>query len=238
MLSKGRKLPLLIFLIFFIATYACAQIPVELFQKENFDIDGYSDWSLNKTIPTSIRAQVLTALSYYPELKELKVVFRLKKRKTPLTSRPRISSIFRRNKNRTYVITISTKSNERLEPILFQNLPYNAQIGVIGHELGHIVEYNSKRSFQILGLSFKILSPKFVNSFEFNTDRVAIEHGLGYQLKDWSVFVRKALKITEWQGASKDVDAGNATDVDQRYMNPETIQKYIDNTSIYNQIRE
>lgn len=238
MLLKGRKLPLFIFLIFFVATNVCAQHPIELFQKESFDIDTYSDWSLNKTIPESIRASVLTALSYYPELRDSRVVFRLKKRKTPLTSRPRISSIFRKKKNRTYVITISIKSNERLEPILFQNLPYNAQIGVIGHELGHIVEYNSKHSFQILGLSFKILNPKFVNSFEFNTDRVAIEHGLGYQLKDWSVFVRKALKITEWQGASKDVDAGNAINVDQRYMNPETIQKYIDSTSIYNQIKE
>jgi len=213
-----------------------AQTPMKIFQKEKFDLDSYSSQMLNKKIPDAIKAQVLTALKFYPELKDSKVVFRLKKRKTPLTSRPRISNIFRRKKNRTYVITISTETNNELAPILFRNLPYNAQIGVIGHELGHIVEYNSKNSFQIIGLSFKILSSKFVDSFEFNTDRIAIEHGLGYQLYDWSVFVRKALNIDTWLGASKNIASGIDSNVNQRYMNPETIEKFIALNEIYKAI--
>ncbi len=206
-----------------------AQSPVEKFNAGLFDDASYLVYATKKKIPEDIRKQVLIALSFYPELKDTKLHFRFRKRTTPLTSRPRIFSIFRKKKNRAYVITISTKSKARLSPILFENLPYNAQIGVLGHELGHIAYYKTKNSFQILGLSFKILKPKFVDSFEFNTDKIAIDHGLGYQLYDWSVFVRKALNIREWKGASED----GITSKSQRYMNPITIQKYMDENPIY-----
>lgn len=231
--KNSGSLVFIFFYIFCSLTAVRSQTPVMLFEQEQYDAAIYSGYASKKKIPDAIKMQVLTALSFYPELKEAKVVFRLKKRKTPLTSRPRISNIFKKKKNRTYVITISTETSERLAPILFQNLPYNAQVGVIGHELGHIAEYSTKNSFQILGLSVKILSSKFVDTFEFNTDRIAIEHGLGYQLYDWSAFVRKALNITEWQGASKDVDLGNTSGVNQRYMNTETIKKNMKLYDIY-----
>lgn len=222
------------YLFFFIALFLYAfalkaQSPVEKFNDSLFDDASYLGYSTKKKIPEKIRKQVLTALSFYPELKDTKLHFRFRKRTTPLTSRPRIFSIFRKKKNRAYVITISTRSKTRLFPIIFENLPYNAQIGVLGHELGHIAYYKTKNSFQILGLSFKILKPKFVDSFEFNTDRIAIDHGLGYQLYDWSVFVRKALNIREWKGASEEASSSE----NQRYMNPKTILEYMDSNPIY-----
>ncbi len=209
------------------------QKPVKKFDSLSYNSKLYVDYATNKKIPESIRPQVLTALSFYPELKEAKIIFRFKKRKTPLTSRPRIFSVFKEKKKRTYVITISSETKRHLAPILFSKLPYNAQVGVLGHEIGHVVEYNEKSSLQIIGLSFKLFNSAFVDSFEFKTDKRTVEHGLGYQLLDWSIFVRKALNITEWKGASKELSVGNKLEVNQRYMNPATIGAYIKNSEVY-----
>ena len=210
-----------------------AQDPVETFQLEQFKNEQFEKYEFNKTIPKEIRPQALTALSFYPELRDVKITFRIRKRKTPLTSRPRIFSIFRKKKNRNYLITISSKTKENLTPILFSNLPYNAQIGVLGHELAHIANYNTKNTFQLLGLSFGMLSPKYVDKFEWNTDKRTIEHGLGYQLHDWSSYVRKALFVKEWRGASQEVGEGNKPSVNQRYMGPTAIINFMESSNRY-----
>ncbi|WP_394750933.1 hypothetical protein [Spongiimicrobium salis] len=221
------------YILVFLVSLGKAQTPIKEFQEQDFDETTYAAYAHRKKIPKEIRQQALIALSYYPELKNIDITFRLRKRTTPLTSRPRFIGVFQKKKNRRYVITISTKSNAKLAPILFSNLPYNAQIGVLGHELGHIAHYNTKNTFQIIGLSFKILKPKFVDSFEFNTDFVCIEHGLGYQLRDWSTYVRKALNIVAWKGAPGGVPTKDNNEENQRYMNPETISKYIEANSLY-----
>lgn len=180
--------------------------------------------------------QVLTALSFYPELRNVRIKFRVRKRKTPLTSRPRILSVFRKKKNRNYVITISNATTDRLTPILLSNLPYNAQIGVLGHELAHISHYNTQNTFQLIGLSLGMLRSTYVDEFEWNTDKSTIEHGLGYQLYDWSSYVRNALNIREWLGASQDVLDADLLKPKERYMNPKTILKHIQSNEQYNNI--
>ena len=218
---------------FFWLVSLSAQDSVRQFKKEAFTEARYSIYEKNKKIPLELRKQALIALSFYPELRDTKIIFRLKKRKTPLTSRPRISNVFRGKKNRTYVITVSSQTKDYLAPILFSRLPYNAQIGVLGHEVGHIVEYKTKSSLQLIGLSFKLFNDDFVDTFEFNTDKRTIEHGLGYQLLDWSIFVRQALGIAVWKGASEELSVGNKPEATQRYMNPKTVEKYISLHKIY-----
>jgi hypothetical protein len=53
-----------------------------------------------------------------------------------------------------------------------------------------------------------------------------IEHGLGYQLLAWSVQVREKLQVKEWKNVS-------AKSSSERYMNPETIEKYIKESKKY-----
>lgn len=179
-----------------------AQKPVKQFTPNSFSEAKYGKFAVNKNIPIQIRAQALLALAYYPELIDQDIEFILKKAKTPLTSRPTFRSLFKSKDNRIYRITISTESVEWLQPILFNNLPFNAQVGVLGHEIAHITEYKSKNFWQLLRIGIGMLSKKFTNSFEFNTDKRCIEHGLAYQLKDWSIYTREALKIGEWKGAN------------------------------------
>lgn len=210
-----------------------AQVPKKQFFRKEFDSIKLSKFETNKKIPNEIRAQVLTALSYYPELNDAKVDFRIRKRITPLASRPRFLSIFKKTNNRKYVITISTKSNAKLSPILFYNLPYNAQIGVLGHELGHISAYHVMKIGQLISLIFKMLDSKYIDQLEYNTDFITINHGLGYQLYDWSTYVRTALGVPEWRGVSDDYSPHQKVIQKQRYMNPKTIEHFILSIPIY-----
>lgn len=224
---KNKSLFRFVFFFLILAHIGYAQEPRIKFFEEDYDINFYEKYAYRKRIPLEIRQQAYTALSYYPELKDTRITIRFRKRKTPLTSRPRFFSVFLPKHKRSYVITISTKTKPVLAPILFAALPYNAQIGVLGHEIGHIVEYRTKNSLQLVGLAFKISSSDFVDKFEFDTDERTIAHGLGYQLLDWSKFVRQALGVAAWKGADEKLAKGNQSKTNQRYMNPETIEKYI-----------
>jgi hypothetical protein len=214
----------------FNCTFIVAQFPVRCLTSDNFDSSTCFIYANRKQIPDDIKCQTLQALSCYSELKETKIIFRYRKRVTPLSSRPLLLSLLRKRENRIYLITISSKTKKRISPILLSNLPFNAQVGVLGHELAHILDFSKKSTKQLITLFFKKFKSKYTDQFEFNTDLICINHGLGFQLYDWSEFVREALNIKEWKGAS---DSCNLNEIKQRYMNPQTIEKYMCVNPIY-----
>ena len=132
-------------------------------------------------------------------------------------------------KKRDYEITISDSTEQMLTPILFQNLPFNAQIGVIGHELGHVIEFSSMVTIRIMEHAANSISSKYVDHFEFETDSICIAHGLGYQLLSWSTYVRHVMHKDNWDGA----DNVHKPMMRERYMNPSTIQKRINQLPLY-----
>ncbi len=189
------------------------------------------EFGTNKTIIKEYETQILLALSFYPELKNTEIEFRIKKTKTPLTSKPSFTSMFVSAKKRKYYVTISSQSIEALEPILFRNLNFNAQIGVLGHELAHIAQYNHSGFGKMLHIvEIELFSKNKVDRFEHNTDMSCINHGLGYQLLDWSKSVREKLCNQNWRGANNVCSDSKK----ERYMNPESIIKTIEELSIYN----
>jgi hypothetical protein len=116
-----------------------------------------------------------------------------------------------------------------LMPILFQNLPFNAQIGVIGHELGHVIEFSSMVMPKIVEHAASSVSSKYVDHFEYKTDSICIAHGLGYQLLEWSMYVRQTMHKDNWDGADNAHDPMTR----ERYMNPSTIKKRINQLPLY-----
>ena len=206
-------------LIGFIATTAHTQPHVSP-QKEitlSYIQQHYSDTSYtNKTMDSTFLWQIRGAMLYYPKLSHTHIKFRLKDTPIPLTARPRIWAILQRPKHRKYLITISTKTHPRFEPLLLKNLSFNAQIGVIGHEMSHIADFQQRRGLYFIELAFMHISKKYMDNFENKTDRRCIQYGLGYQLLSWSEEVRKGLKIEHWEGINGD---GKATR--ERYMSPE-----------------
>lgn len=182
----------------------------------------------NKIIPQEFSDAVNIALMYYPELSKTKIKLRIKKQLAPLSARPAVWSIFLKPAKRKYIITISNATTHQLSAILLKNLSFNAQVGVIGHELAHVSEYNSKRSIFFIFLAARHLNKNSMDRFEYNTDKRCIEHGLGFQLLSWSEEVRTKLHLNLWGGAN------NPTRKNERYMNPETIKTAIKSLAIYN----
>ncbi len=217
-------------------TLAMAQVPTKEFKENTMDSTMYATYLVNKDIPSEITEQVATALSYYPELKDVKVQFRFRKSKTPFSSKPTFFSMFKKKENRSYVVTISTEAESNNKPILFLNLPYNAQIGVMGRELGHITTYTAKNTSQLLGNIFKMLNTNYAEEVKFNKDLICIDHGLGYQLFDWSTYVQGALDLPERRG-STDLFFTQIEPSDyEPSMNPQIIENYIEATDIYKEL--
>lgn len=159
------------------------------------DIEKYdslkAEWGNNKSIPEEFELQILIALTHYPELKNVKINFAVKKSFAPLSAMPFLPSLIPFYPERKYRIVISNSSTLEMERILLKNLPINAQIGVIGHELAHVVDYNQKSLTELIAVALNYgINPAYHAWFEKSTDLRTIEHGLGWELYDYSKYVR------------------------------------------------
>jgi len=138
------------------------------------------EFGVSKEIPRNYRTVILTALSYYPELKGVDVEFRTSRIKTTMAAVPKMFSLLGKKEKRRFVIKINT--SERSGAILLKDLSFNAQVGVIGHELAHIVDYLSMRPGQIVRFGLDYLNIGKRREIEARTDLIAVHHGLGWQL--------------------------------------------------------
>lgn len=160
------------------------------------------NFGINKTIPAEIILPTLTALSYFPELKVATIKFKKAKINTSLNARPKLTSlIFRRKAKRKYVIRYA--DNGDTTKVLLKDAPFNAQVGVIGHELNHIADYSIKNFFGVLGRGFAYANKKKKENFEKHIDQMTIEKGLGWQLYAWASFILDGETATEEYKAFK-----------------------------------
>lgn len=217
----------------FFSNLLFSQTPKKYFDPDSISEEHYAalkmEFGKYKKIPASIEKPVLIALSYYPELKDTQIRFRIKKRHTPLQTRATWAGVFKRKEIRDYVITISDSTEAMLTPILFKNVSFNLQIGVAGHELAHVADFSTYSSLGIIWHGIRNVSPKYIDKFEFKTDSICIAHGLGYQLLAWSKNLRKKMNSINWRGP----DYAHKPQNTERYMNPSTIQQRINTNPLY-----
>ncbi|MEM6631062.1 MAG: hypothetical protein AAF694_15380 [Bacteroidota bacterium] len=153
----------------------------------------FASYGTNKELPKGFELQALIALSHYPELVETPIEFRIEPAFIPLSSRPDPITVVFPWIKRKYLVVISNESADFFEPILMHNLPFNEQIGVVGHELAHTVFYLDKSSLQLAQIAYQYeYNNEYKIPFERETDQRAILHGLGYQLYDYSFFTQKS----------------------------------------------
>jgi hypothetical protein len=158
-----------------------------------------NSFGINKKMAPKYELQTLIALSFYPELTNESIVFVEKKYKLPYAARPIWTSFFPFKKKK-YKIIISTNSTEIREPTLLKNMPFNAQIGAIGHELAHVAYYHKTSKRQILWDGIRYGNLKFREKFEKMTDRIALEHGLAPQLLAWNRIASPTKKLEGKRG--------------------------------------
>ena len=186
--------------------------------------DTLSKYAHYKNIPAEFRLPILKALSYFPELKNLDIYFVVKKAYTPLTTKPSFTSIFKRKSRRAYIITISNQTIDTLSPLLFKNLNFDEKVGIMGHELSHVVDFDNKNFIQTTGNGIGHISGRFLDKMEYRTDLICIKHGLGKYLEQYSLHVRKTMHVKFWRGVDHVFEKDNHI---ERYMNPNTIEKYM-----------
>jgi hypothetical protein len=149
----------------------------------------------NKIFPIEYKYQILIALSHFPELKEVPIKFKIQPSELAFASRPDWTSVLK--KEWEYLIILSSTSHKVPKELLFNNLPFNAQIGILGHELSHTVYYQHKNLKSIISIGIKYLNSTYRVKFENDTDKEAIRRGLGWQLLDFSSFCRNHPKAPQ-----------------------------------------
>ena len=137
----------------------------------------------NKKFDSSLFEPALLALKYYPELQDVEIEFRRKRLATLMAARPTAGFIFSKKEKRRYIVYIGINAENRCRKII-RNMNCSAKTGIIGHEYAHILSYTQKSNLQML--LFAIRYPFSKKKVERETDRLAIERGLGPQMIDFN----------------------------------------------------
>jgi hypothetical protein len=159
-----------------------------------------SQFKVNKEIPKIIERNVLKALSYYPELKNvsIKFVFKQRIKKSIMQAQPVASTLIKNRKNRIYRINISSLFRLKHTVIPIHQIPDSVMIGWIGHELGHIMDYERRNLFKIItfGVAY-LLSDNFIKAAERTADYFAISHGVGHYIIETKRFILENTDIPQ-----------------------------------------
>lgn len=156
-----------------------------------------SELLANKTIEENYEVSILAALMYYPDLKTSNIQFRKSRITTSMAAIPKGGNLFRKHKNRKYTILINNRVNSNRAPLI-SDVPHTAKVGIIGHELAHIVDYNTKSNLRLMyeGLSYYFNSG-FKRQLEHKIDRIAIYRGLGEGIIAFRIYIDNESNATE-----------------------------------------
>ncbi len=175
----------------------------------------------NKIIPEVIKSEVLTALSYYPELKDTEIEFKFKDniKKSTMQAQPTFGSIFRSKENRKYIILISRKIQIEDESFTIDNIPSDVMVGWLGHELGHVMDYSNRTGMGMILFGIKYLfSGAHIKEVERAADTFAINNGMGeYILKTKNFILDNASFSDKYKAKLRKL-----------YMSPEEVMHLIE----------
>ena len=199
--------------------------PVKTIDRQYFsqNIDSLEqEFGQNKIILNEYKLQILITLTYFPELKDKMIIFKKGKLPSTMNCIPKISKLLNKPSKRAYVIRFNTKQD--FKGILLKDAPFNGQIGAIGHELSHILDYNSRNFWKIIRRVLDYLSNKSKEKYEKEIDKITIKKGFGWQLFDWANFVLNKSSATDKYKEFKR----------RIYLEPEEILKIIKTDESYN----
>jgi hypothetical protein len=140
----------------------------------------------NKEFIPGYELQSLIALSFYPELIDTKITFRLADKESIAKTTVTFLSALHLN-NKHFIIYIN--DNKSRTGLLLQDAPFTAGVGAIGHELAHVINFKNKTFLQMVAWGFKYIFKKGRIDIERKTDMATIQHGLGPELYNFVDFI-------------------------------------------------
>jgi hypothetical protein len=184
-----------------------------------------TQYGKNKIYPAEMEKLVLYTLSFLPELAEHKITFKVRPKGAPLSSRPDWGTLWRSARKRRYMVFIHQGQDSSLFGSLFSRTSVPAKIGILGHELCHVSNFSRKTSMGLLGIGVAHISKPYMDRFEFNTDSLVIEKGMGRYLREWSGMFDAMFSGTGDPFKNKNTPTG------ERYMSAATIQRYMEKSA-------
>ena len=154
--------------------------------------------SAQTEIPQSIKEEALVALSFYPELKEVPIAFKFKKKikKSTMQAQPIFTSLI--SKSRKYVILISERFTIADTTYLTKDIPKDIMIGWLGHELGHVMDYRNRSSMGLVWFGIKYLfSSRYIQKAERAADTYAVRSGMEEYILKTKAFILEEAGIPE-----------------------------------------
>ncbi|RFC54436.1 hypothetical protein [Brumimicrobium aurantiacum] len=171
-------------------------------------------------IPKIIKREAEFALSHYPELEDVRIEIKFKKniKKSTMQARPKFGSFFKTRRKREYVILISEKFKISDKEFATVDVPTDVMIGWIGHELGHIMDYQNRSKLNLVWFGLKYLfSPTHIVEAERAADTFAVNHGMEeYILKTKNFILNHA-----------DISSKYKLRIQKFYLSPEEIMEIV-----------
>ncbi|WP_077403082.1 hypothetical protein [Cellulophaga omnivescoria] len=171
-------------------------------------------------IPKIIEKEATTALSYYPQLKNTEIEFRFKDniKKSTMLAQPVFGSLLKSKKKRRYLILMSKKFKISGKEFKTTDVDSDILIGWLGHELGHILDYQNRSSFNLLWFGIKYsLSDNYIKEAERAADSYAVTSGMGtYILKTKHFILNNA-----------EIEPSYKARIIKYYLSPEEIMQLV-----------
>lgn len=146
----------------------------------------------NKIIPKILRERVKVALDFYPQLKDVCIEFKVKKniKKSTMQARPTFDSFFKTRKKRKYLILISKRFKISGKEFSTLDIPDDIFIGWIGHELGHIMDYQHRNRWNLIWFGIRYLfSENHIIEAERAADNFAVQHKMEHYILKTKNFI-------------------------------------------------
>ncbi len=173
-----------------------------------------------QTIPKSIEKEAKAALDFYPTLRHVGIEIKFKKniKKSTMQAQPKFGSFFKPREYRDYVILISERFKISDKEFSTKDIPSDILIGWIGHELGHIMDYQDRSNLNLIWFGVKyLLSENHIIEAERAADTFAVAHGMeSYILKTKDFILNNA-----------DITPSYKLRIEKFYLSPEEIMEIV-----------
>ncbi|SHI46501.1 hypothetical protein SAMN04488513_101368 [Pseudozobellia thermophila] len=138
-------------------------------------------------IPEAIDREARLALAFYPELRNTAIEFRFKRKtgKSTMQAQPVFASLLQARERRRYLVFVSESIKITGKTFKTTDMDSAILIGWLGHELGHIMDYERRSSLNLVWFGLKYLfSGNFIKEAERAADSYAVGAGMeAYILK-------------------------------------------------------
>ena len=138
-----------------------------------------------KNVPAKLEKQFTVICKAFSELKNEKIRLVFRPISMTMQARPNVWNLL--IGKREYLIFINNSKGKN--GVTLDDIPFNGQVGVISHEMCHVLDYVHKSTWQIIKTGIMYFNAHKKEKYEKATDYLAVKKGFGPQLHEWAEYI-------------------------------------------------